>query len=575
MAFEAVVTNIFNNRHIMKHFVSLFEESVKMNWASPAVTNFGGVTYTYGQLAEQIAKYHILFSEAGIGKGDKIAIYARNSAEWVIAYFSVLTYEAVAVPFLPDFIPAAVAELSAFSECKLLIADDIAFNGLNEDKKYIAQLEAIKGFAGIINVKDISVVLASDKALSAAHDNLDEHFAKLYPNGLSVEDVNYCKEERDMESVVEISFTSGTTSATSKGVVLPARSLSVNLDFARREIPATRGGHIFAILPMAHMFGQTFDVLFPLAGGCHVYVMPGKPTPARLLGGLGAVKPFMFLTVPLVIEKIFKSKVFPATRKFPAKLLLKIPGLDKIVLNKIRKSLLTAFGNGFTTGLIIGGAALNREVEDLLKRMKFPYTVGYGMTECAPIISYRDKSEYAKYSCGANAGSVDIRIDSANPRRILGEIQVKGDAVMLGYYNNEEATAAAFTSDGWLRTGDMGIFDAKDNLYIKGRCKNMILTGSGQNIYPEEIEDKINNLPYVVESLVVGRKNAIVALVVADYEAGKKDGLDEKALEALVNENVLALNAELAAYSKIGYVEIRREGFEKTPKQSIKRYMYS
>ena len=575
MAFEAVVTNIFNNRHIMKHFVSLFEESVKMNWASPAVTNFGGVTYTYGQLAEQIAKYHILFSEAGIGKGDKIAIYARNSAEWVIAYFSVLTYEAVAVPFLPDFIPAAVAELSAFSECKLLVADDIAFNGLNEDKKYIAQLEAIKGFAGIINVKDISVVLASDKALSAAHDNLDEHFAKLYPNGLSVEDVNYYKEERDMEAVVEISFTSGTTSATSKGVVLPARSLSANLEFGFREIPACVGGHIFSILPMAHMFGQAFDVLFPLTSGCHVYVMPGKPTPARLLGGLGAVKPFMFLTVPLVIEKIFKSKVFPATRKFPAKLLLKIPGLDKIVLNKIRKSLLTAFGNGFTTGLIIGGAALNREVEDLLKRMKFPYTVGYGMTECAPIISYRDKSEYAKYSCGANAGSVDIRIDSANPRRILGEIQVKGDAVMLGYYNNEEATAAAFTSDGWLRTGDMGIFDAKDNLYIKGRCKNMILTGSGQNIYPEEIEDKINNLPYVVESLVVGRKNAIVALVVADYEAGKKDGLDEKALEKLVDENVLALNAELAAYSKIGYTEIRKESFEKTPKQSIKRYMYS
>ena len=575
MAFEAVVTNIFNNRHIMKHFVSLFEESVKMNWASPAVTNFGGVTYTYGQLAEQIAKYHILFSEAGIGKGDKIAIYARNSAEWVIAYFSVLTYEAVAVPFLPDFIPAAVAELSAFSECKLLIADDIAFNGLNEDKKYIAQLEAIKGFAGIINVKDISVVLASDKALSAAHDNLDEHFAKLYPNGLSVEDVNYYKEERDMEAVVEISFTSGTTSATSKGVVLPARSLSVNLDFARREIPATRGGHIFAILPMAHMFGQTFDVLFPLAGGCHVYVMPGKPTPARLLGGLGAVKPFMFLTVPLVVEKIFKSKVFPATRKFPANLLLKVPGLDKIVLNKIKKSLLTAFGNGFTTGLILGGAALNREVEDLLKRMNFPYVVGYGMTECGPLISYRDKSEFVKYSCGAKADPLELRVDSSNPRRILGEIQVKGDAVMLGYYKNEEATAAAFTKDGWLKTGDMGIVDSKGNVFIKGRCKNMILTGSGQNIYPEEIEDKINNLPYVVESLVVGRKNAIVALVVADYEAGKKDGLDEKALEKLVDENVLALNAELAAYSKIGYTEIRKESFEKTPKQSIKRYMYS
>ena len=559
----------------MKHFVSLLNDSVKENWTSPAVTNFGGKTYTYGQMAEQIAKYHILFAEAGIKKGDKVALYARNSAEWVIAYFATLTYEAVSVPFLPDFIPAAVAELGTFSECKLLIVDDIAFNSLDADEKYIKQLESTPGFAGIINVKDISICVATEKALLTAHDNLDEHFAKLYPNGLSADLINYYPEERDMEAVVEISFTSGTTSATSKGVVLPARSLSVNLDFARREIPATRGGHIFAILPMAHMFGQTFDVLFPLAGGCHVFIMPGKPTPARLLEGLGTVKPFMFLTVPLVIEKIFKAKVFPATRTFPANMLLKVPGLDRIVLNKIKKSLLTAFGNGFTTGLILGGAALNREVEDLLKRMNFPYVVGYGMTECGPLISYCDKSEFVKYSCGKKADPLELRIDSANPRRILGEIQVKGDAVMLGYYKNTEATAATFTDDGWLKTGDMGIVDAKGNVFIKGRCKNMILTGNGQNIYPEEIEDKINNLPYVVESLVVGRKNAIVALVVADYEAGKKAGLDEQALDKLINDNVLALNAELAAYSKIGYTEIRRDAFEKTPKQSIKRYMYS
>ena len=378
-----------------------------------------------------------------------------------------------------------------------------------------------------------------------------------------------------MDALVEISFTSGTTSATSKGVMLPARSLSVNLEFGKREIPSCVGGHIFAILPMAHMFGQTFDVLFPLTGGCHVFVMPGKPTPARLLGGLAVVKPFMFLTVPMVIEKIFKSKVFPATRKFPANLLLKVPGLDKIVLNKIRKSLLDAFGNGFTTGVILGGAALNREVEDLLKRMNFPYVVGYGMTECGPLISYRDKSEYVKYSCGTKAHPLEVRIDSANPRRVLGEIQVKGDAVMLGYYNNEEATKAAFTSDGWLKTGDMGILDAKENLFIKGRCKNMILTASGQNIYPEEIEDKINNLPYVIESLVVGRKNAIVALVVIDYDGAAKAGLDEKAAEQFVNDSVLVLNNELAAYSKIGYIEARHDAFEKTPKQSIKRYMYS
>ena len=558
----------------MKHFVSIFNESVKTNWDYPAVTNFGGVTYTYAQMAECIAKYHILFKQSGIEKGEKVALYARNSAEWVNAYFATLTYGAVTVPFLPDFIPSAVAELASFSECKMLLADDIAIKGLKENEANIKMLEKTAGFSGIVNIKDLSVDYASLNSLSEAHDKMDKLFAEQYPAGLTVADVNYNGDERDMEDVVEISFTSGTTSATSKGVVLPARSLSVNLEFAQREIPVVDRGHIFAILPMAHMFGQTFDVLFPLSSGCHVFVMPGKPTPARLLGGLAAVKPFMFLTVPLVIEKIFKSKVFPATRKSPAKFLLKVPGLDKIVLNKIRKSLLAAFGGNFTTGLIIGGAALNREVEDLLKRMKFPYVVGYGMTECGPLISYRDKSEYVKYSCGTKAHPIELRIDSSNPRRVLGEIQVKGDAVMLGYYNNEEATKAVFTSDGWLKTGDMGILDSKENLFIKGRCKNMILTGSGQNIYPEEIEDKINNLPYVVESLVVGRNNALVALVVADYEAAKKDGLGDEELAKLIDTNVLALNAELAAYSKIGYTEIRKEQFEKTPKQSIRRFMY-
>lgn len=558
----------------MRHFVDYFNESVKKHWELPALTNFGKETYTYGELCQNIAKQHIVFKEAGLVKGDKIALYARNSAEWVISYFSTLTYGAVTVPFLPDFHPSAVAELASFSECKLIIADDIAINGMKADKSNYEKMETVKGFLGVVNVKDFNTIYSSDGKLANITSNLDELYSSQYPSGLTAEAVNYYDDSFGMEDVAEISFTSGTTSATSKGVVLPSRSLSANLEFGLRTVPACAGGHIFAILPMAHMFGQAFDIMFPIVSGCHVHVMPGKPTPTRLLGGLAAVKPFMFLTVPLVIEKIFKSKVFPATRKFPAKFLLKVPGLDRIVLRKIRKSLLAAFGNNFTVGVIIGGAALNREVENLLKRMKFPYTVGYGMTECGPIISYRDKDEYAKYSCGTYAGSVDIRIDSANPRRVLGEIQVKGDAVMHGYYNNEEATKAVFTKDGWMKTGDMGIFDNKNNLYIKGRCKNMILTGSGQNIYPEEIEDKINNLPYVVESLVVGRNNAIVALVVADYEAAKKDGLDEAAAERLIDSNVLALNAELAAYSKIGYTEVRREQFEKTPKQSIKRFMY-
>ncbi len=540
----------------------------------PAVSNFGKETYTYGQLAENIAKYHILFKETGICKGDKVALYARNSAEWVIAYYATLTYGAVTVPFLPDFLPSAVAELGSFSECRLFISDDIAVNGLNEDVANFKRMSEVNGFVGVINVKGLNVVHAASDSLAAVCSSIDERYAAIYPNGMTPDDVNYYNDSFGMEDVAEISFTSGTTSATSKGVVLPARSLSVNLEFGRGIVPECVGGHVFAVLPMAHMFGQAFDVLFPLSSGCHLFVMPGKPTPARLIAGLGTVRPFMFLTVPLVIEKIFKSKVFPVVRKYPARLLLRIPGLRRIVLNKIRSSLLAAFGNNFSVGVIIGGAALNREVEDLLKRMRFPYTVGYGMTECGPLISYRDKDEYVKYSCGIKASPLEVRIDSANPRRVLGEIQVKGDAVMLGYYNNEEATRAAFTSDGWLRTGDMGVMDARGNLFIKGRCKNMILTASGQNIYPEEIEDKINNLPYVMESIVVGRKNALVALVVADYDAGKKDGLSEEELNRLIDTNVLALNSELAAYSKIGYTEIRREQFEKTPKQSIRRFMY-
>ena len=558
----------------MKHFVSYFNDSVKKHWDLPALTNFGKETYTYGQMAESIAKYHILFKETGIEQGDKVALFARNSAEWVIAYYATLTYGAVTVPFLPDFKSQAVVELSLFSDCKMLIADDYAINDLKGDAANISTLDNDKNFIGILNLKALSVAHASKEVLEKVCSVIEDSYKLLYPNGITADSIDYYPEERDMEAVVEISFTSGTTSAMSKGVVLPARSLSANLEFGFREVPACVGGHIFAILPMAHMFGQAFDVLFPLSSGCHVFVMPGKPTPTRLLAGLGTVRPFMFLTVPLVIEKIFKSKVFPATRKFPAKFLLKVPGLDRIVLNKIKKSLLDAFGNNFTVGVIIGGAALNREVEDLLKRMKFPYVVGYGMTECGPLISYRDKSEYVKYSCGTRAYPLEVRIDSSNPRRVLGEIQVKGDAVMLGYYNNEEATKAAFTSDGWLRTGDMGVLDAKENIFIKGRCKNMILTGSGQNVYPEEIEDKINNLPYVIESLVVGRKNAIVALVVADYDGAAKAGIDDKSLEDMINTNVLALNDGLASYSKIGYTELRREPFEKTPKQSIRRFMY-
>lgn len=556
----------------MQHFLTLFDKSVKKNWNKPAISNYGGETYTYGELAEGIEKYHILFEKSGIQKGDKIALYARNSAEWGIAYYAVVTYDAVVVPFLPDFIPSAVVELSMFSECRMIIADNVAYSAF-ESNNLLDTLKSADGFKGILDIKDATLFASFSDALSEATAGISAEYEAKFPGGLKPEQIDYCR--TDMEAVSVISFTSGTTSATSKGVVLPARSLSVNLDFANREITIPDGGRILSMLPMAHMFGQTFDFIFPLSNGCHVTVLCGKPIPARLLAALADVKPFMFLTVPLLVEKIFKSKVMPVVRKQIMKYLLAIPGINRLLLNTIRKKVEAAFGGGLTTGLIVGGAALNREVEDIMAKMKFPYTVGYGMTECGPLISYRDRASYAKYSCGAPAVPIEVRIDSKEPSRILGEIQCKGDAVMLEYYKNADATKSSFTKDGWLRTGDMGVMDGKGNIYIKGRCKNMILTASGQNIYPEEIEDKINNLPYVLESIVVGRKNAIIALVVADYDAAQKDGISPEDADILIAKNVQALNGELPQYSQIASSEIRKEPFEKTPKQSIRRFMYS
>ncbi len=557
----------------MKHYLTHIGNAIKTHWDLPALSNYGGETYTYGQLAEGIEKYHILFESCGIEKGDKVALYARNSAEWGIAYLAVVTYDAVVVPFLPDFIASAVVELSLFSECKIMIADNIAFNALKAGNGLLETLNASKEFKAIINVKDHAAFDTNCDNVTNAVENLEAIYKSRYPDGLKSDVIEYGKS--DFDNIAVISFTSGTTSAVSKGVVLSSRSLSANLDFARREIPNVAGDTIFSVLPMAHMFGQTFDFLFPLSGGSHITILGGKPTPARLLAGLAEVKPFMFLTVPMVIEKIFKSKVIPTLRKPAMRVAMTIPGISNLILGTIRKKLVAALGGNLRNGVIIGGAALNKEIEDLMNKMKFPYTVGYGMTEVGPLISYRDMSKFAKYSCGAPAHPLEVRIDSSNPYRVLGEIQCKGDAVMLGYYKNEEATKATFTKDGWLRTGDMGVMDGKGNIYIKGRCKNMILTASGQNVYPEEIEDKVNNLPYVIESLIVGRKNALVALVVADYEGAAKEGMSEADLEKFIEQNVKALNAELPNYSQIAVTEVRRDPFEKTPKQSIRRFMYS
>ena len=556
----------------MEHYLNHINAAIKKYWDSPALCNFGAETLTYGDVAAGIEKYHILFNECGIKKDEKIAICARNSAQWGVAFLAAATYDAVLVPLLPDFLPKSIVELTCFSDCRMLIVDNDIYSGLERDNV----LEAYKqqpGFLGVYNLLDMSPIVSFSDVFTQAAAALDKKFSAKYPNGVNKKDVDYSKSNDEMERLALISFTSGTSSSP-KGVMLPVRSISSNLRFGHAAIPANVGGHVLSILPLAHMFGMTFDFIYPLSVGSVVYVLSKKPTPARLLAALAEVKPYMFLTVPMVIEKVFKSKVIPMLNKPKMKILLSIPGLNKLILKKVCDKIVNVFGGNLKHGVIIGGAALNREVEDWMKKMKFPYLVGYGMTECGPIVSYCDWRYFEPYSCGRLVRPLELRIDSTNAEKVLGEIQVKGDNVMLGYYKNEEATKAAFTKDGWLRTGDMGIFDKNQNVYIKGRCKNMILSPSGQNVYPEEIEDKLNNIPYVLESIAVGRKNAIIGLIVPNWDAAKADGLTDEALEKLIRDEIKNINELLPAYSRVNDIELRRDSFEKTPKQSIKRFMY-
>ena len=557
----------------MEHYLNHINAAIKQYWNKPAFCNFGAETLTYGDVAAGIEKYHILFKECGIKKDDKIALCARNSAQWGVAYLAIVTYDAVIVPFLPDFLPKSVVELSCFSDCKMLIVDNDILRAFNREQEIFKPFEEKEGFLGVYNLMKMEAVVSYDSNFEKVCADLDGKFSQKFPKGITAESVDYSKSNDEMERLALISFTSGTSSAP-KGVMLPVRSLSSNIRFGHAAIPANPGGHILSILPLAHMFGMTFDFLYPLSVGCKITMLTQKPTPARLLAALAEVKPFMFLTVPMVIEKVFKSKVIPTLKKPAMRIALAIPGLNKLILKGVRNKLYNTFGGNLLHGVIIGGAALNKEVEMWMKKMKFPYCVGYGMTECGPIISFRHWTEFTPTSCGALVRYLELRIDSNNPAKVLGEIQVKGDNVMLGYYKNEEATRAVFTKDGWMRTGDMGLFDKKENVYIKGRCKNMILSASGQNIYPEEIEDKLNNIPYVVESLAVGRKNAIIGLIVPNWDAVKADGLTREELEKMIREEIKKINVDLPAYSRVNDIELRPDPFEKTPKQSIKRFMY-
>ena len=557
--FINLLIKIPKRTNMTKHYFSRFEEAVKNNWERLALANFRGESFTFGELATQIAKFHVFFDAIGLKKGDKVALCAKNSARWGVTFFAANTYEAVLVPILADFHPESVNSLVDHSESKVLLTDSDIWNKLD-----ITKMPTVKA---VISSSDFSLLYAGDEAIQAASDNLQKLFDEKYPSGFSAADVTY-PTDNDKDLAI-INYTSGTTSAP-KGVMLRYECVSENVAFGQKRLPSYPGDQIVSMLPMAHMYGMMFELIYPLCGGSSIYYLGKTPTPALLLGAMAEVKPYLVITVPLVMEKIFKSKVAPVVNKPVMKALCSIPGLNQVIFKKIRTQLMNAFG-GNVREIVMGGAALNPDVEKWFKKFKLPFTVGYGMTEAAPLLAYEDWWEFASKSCGKPVDSVEVRIDSSDPIKQVGEIQAKGVSLMSGYYKNDEATKAAFTEDGWMRTGDLGVMDAAGNIFIRGRSKNMILSANGQNIYPEEIEAVVNNQPYVIESVVVDRGASLVALVYVDSDKLAADSIDvEEQMNALKAE----VNKSMPSYSKISKVEVMDAPFEKTPKMSIKRFMY-
>ena len=545
-----------------KHIFSYINESIRTNWERPGFSDYGEKTnYTYGEIATQIARLNLFFELAGVEKGGKIAFCGGNSSNWGVSFLSVLAYGAVAVSILPDFTGPDVEKLVNHSESQILIAGPVVANKI--------KFENMPSIKAVISMKDFSILYAQTDNYQKAFDNLDAAFAKRYPDGYKPEYVHY--QDDNLDDLALINYTSGTTSAP-KGVMLTYRSLSTNCTFGQEWIPNSPNDNIVSMLPLAHMFGMMFEFIYQVAGGTHVFFITRLTTPI-LMKAFQDCSPYLILTVPLVLEKIYQKKIKPMVNKPLIKFLWHVPGVNKIIKNKVRDGLMAAFG-GKLKSLIIGGAALNGEVEACLKEIGFPFLVGYGMTECGPLIAYVPWQEFAPHSCGRIVDRMEIKIDSSDPLHEVGEILVKGEACMIGYYKNPEATKAVLMEDGWLRTGDLGLLDEKGNIYIKGRNKNMILGPSGQNIYPEEIEDLVNSIDEVIESLIVDRDHKLVALVYPDYELLKTPEYADKDIKQLIISAIKNINKHLPQYSQIADVEIRDQEFEKTPKRSIKRFMY-
>lgn len=540
--------------------IGLYAQTFRKNWNLPAFSDFQGSQCTYGEAAQIIRQIHCFFRESGIKKGDKIAILGRNSSNWAVSFLAVAGYGAVAVPVLPDFNPEDIHHILNHSESVFLFAADGLYEKLDRTK--------IPEIAGIVSLTDFSALDFSDQSKK---DKWSRCFTPEFAGKSNPE--NFELDEFHGDDLSVISYTSGTSGFT-KGVMIPARSLLSNIIYAQEHMPLKAGDRIVSFLPMAHVFGLLFEFLFPVSVGCHVTFLTKPPTPQVIIKAFQEVKPRLILSVPLVIEKIYNKRILPAIQKPAVKFLLKLPGIQQLLYKKVRASLVETFGGNFHE-IVIGGAPLNHEVEAFFRKIKFPFTIGYGMTECGPLISYEPWNSFRQSSAGKLVDRMEVRIDSKDPFNEVGEILVKGTNVMMGYYKNEKATNDAIDSDGWLHTGDLGVIDADDFIYIRGRCKNMLLGPSGQNIYPEEMEAKLNNLPYVLECVITEREGKLVAFVYPDPERIEAEKPDENRLKHIMADNCKQVNKELPKYAQLSSIILVDKEFEKTPKRNIKRYLYT
>ena len=551
---------------IKENFIKLYENSFKENWALPALTDYGdGNTFSYEELAKQIARIHLLFEKSGVRPGDKVALIGKDCIRWCAVYMATVTYGAVIVPILQDFNPNDMQHIINHSESVLLFVGDRFWDAMDEEK--------IPGIRAAISLTDYRCLYQKkEENISEILRDMDSLFAGKYPSGFTAEDIRYV--DQDNDTVVLLNYTSGTTGF-SKGVMLTGNNLAGNVVYARTLDVLFRGERELCFLPLAHAYSCAFNFLVPMAFGAHVTLLGRLPSPKILLKAFSDVRPNLILTVPLILEKIYKKMILPQLEKKSMQVMLRIPILNKLIYRKICQRLIDALGGCFRE-VIVGGAAMNQEVADFLYKIKFPYTIGYGMTECGPLISYDNHKEYVLTSCGQILkGIMEVRIDSDDPLHTVGEIQVRGENVMKGYYKNEEATRNVFTEDGWLKTGDLGTIDAQKHIYIRGRSKTMLLSSNGQNIYPEEIESKLNNFPYVLESLILEKDGKLVGLVYPDYDAVDHAGISHQDLPEVLEQTRIGLNKLLAPYEAVTALKLYPNEFEKTPKKSIKRYLYT